>query len=300
MTTIDLSQDSSAQKSSNVVGSGDGRTSQVVIKVVTHVLLIFGVLVSIFPFYWMIVMSTNEHQDIMKSTPTLTFGSQLSNNIQTVLDSIPFWGSLWNTIVVATISTVLVLFLSSIAAFAFAKFEFPGKKTLFVILLATFMVPSQLSTVPSFVIMSELGWVGTFQALIVPGAVSAFGIFLLRQYAEGAIHPDLLDAARIDGCGFFRQYLNVAVPLLRPALAFLGIFTFIGVWNDYFWPLVILINPDQVTLQVALNQLNGLLYQTDYSTVMTGTLLAVLPLLVIFFIGARQFLSDLAAGALKQ
>ena len=267
--------------------------------VITHVLLLIGVAVSIFPFYWMFVMSSRTTSDIFKFPPTLTPGSHLFENFGKVFDGINILGSTWNTLVVAILTTVLVLFFDSVAAFAFAKFEFPGKNILFVVLLATFMVPSQLSTVPSFVIMSNLGWVGTLQALIVPGMVNAFGIFLLRQYAQGAIPSDLLDAARIDGCNFFRQYLHVALPLLRPALAFLGIFTFINTWNDYFWPLVVLIDPEKITLQVALSQLVGL-YSTDYSMVMAGTLLAVIPLIIVFFIGARQFLSDLAAGAIKQ
>lgn len=268
-------------------------------RVVAHALLVIGVLISIFPFYWMFVMSTTSNEDIFAYPPKLVPGPNLWSNIDKVINGIPFWSSVINTVIVSVLTTVLVLFFSSLAAFAFAKFEFPAKRVLFVFLLATFMVPGQLSLVPSFVIMSELGWVGTLQALIIPGMVSAFGIFLLRQYAENAVPNELLDAAKIDGCGFFRQYWSVAVPLLRPGLAFLGIFTFINAWNDYVWPLVIMINPDQVTLQVALSQLRGL-YQTDYSMVMAGTLLAVIPLIVVFFIGARNFLGNLAAGAIKQ
>ena len=273
--------------------------AQRVKSLITHILLLIGVAISIWPFYWMAVMASRTTGDIFKFPPTLTPGTHLVENIQKVTNSVELVGSTFNTLFVAVVTTVLVLFFDSIAAFAFAKFEFPAKNLLFIVLLATFMVPGQLSTVPSFVIMSHLGWVGQFQALIVPGAVNAFGIFLLRQYAQGSIPADLLDAARMDGCGFFRQYRHVAIPLLRPAMAFLGIFTFIFTWNDYFWPLVVLINPHKITLQVALSQLFGV-YQTDYSMVMAGTLIAVLPLIVVFFIGARQFLSDLAAGALKQ
>ncbi len=273
--------------------------SQLLKSAVTHILLLIGVVLSIFPFYWMFVMATRTTGDIFKYPPVFVPGGNLSVNVDNLLKSIDIIGSTWNTLVVAVLTTVLVLFFDSIAAFAFAKFEFPGKNLLFVILLATFMIPSQLSVVPSFVIMASFGWVGTLQALIVPGAVNAFGIFLLRQYAQGAIPTDLLDAARIDGCSFLRQYWHVAVPLLRPIMAFLGIFTFIYTWNDYLWPLVVLIDPERITLQVALSQLFGL-YQTDYSMVMAGTLLAVIPLIVVFFLGARQFLSDLAAGAVKQ
>jgi cellobiose transport system permease protein len=274
--------------------------SQVIKSIVTHILLLLGVVVSIFPFYWMVVMASRSTGDIFKFPPEIIPGTKLVENIRNLLNSVDLIGSTWNTLIVAVATTVLVLFFDSLAAFAFAKFEFPGKNILFVFLLATFIIPSQLSVVPSFVIMANLGWVGTLQALIVPGAVNAFGIFLMRQYAQGAIPSDLLDAARIDGCSFWRQYWHVAVPLLRPIMAVVGIFTFINTWNDYLWPLVVLIDPQHITLQVALSQLFGLYFQADYGMVMAGALLAVIPLIVVFFIGARQFMSDLAAGAIKQ
>ena len=265
---------------------------------ILHVVLVLGALVSLFPFYWMLVMATNTTEVIFKYPPRLIPGSQLLVNIRAVLDSVDFWGSLGNTVIVAVTTTVLVLFFDSLAAFVFAKFDFPGKKMLFVILLATFMVPAQLSVVPQFVIMAHLGWVGSFKALIIPAMVNAFGIFWMRQYAEGAIPNELLEAGRVDGCKFMRLYFNIALPTLRPALAFLGIFTFIGVWNDYLWPLIVLTDKNKQTLQVALSQLNSV-YGTDYSMVMAGTLLSTIPLIVIFLIGARQFIADLTAGAVK-
>ncbi len=267
-------------------------------RVLAHLVLIIGAVISLFPFYWMIVMATNTTGDIFQFPPKLTFGSHLLGNIRNVLHNIDFFGSFLNTLLVAVVTTALVLFFDSLAAFTFAKYDFPGKRVLFIILLATFMVPSQLSTVPLFVLMAHIGWVGSLPALIVPGAVNAFGIFWMRQYIQGAVHDDLLDAGRLDGCNFFRLYRQVAIPVLRPALAFLGIFTFVTVWNDYLWPLVVLVNPHRLTLQVALSQLNGL-YNTDYSMVMAGTLMATVPLILVFLLGARQFIANLAAGAIK-
>ena len=260
--------------------------------------LLLGLAISIFPFYWMVVMATNSTGDIFKYPPKLTIGSELLVNMRHMLSDIDFWGSFLNSLFVAVLSTVLVLFFDSIAAFVFAKFDFPGKKPLFIILLATFMIPAQLSVVPQFVIMAHLGWVGSFKSLVIPGMVNAYGIFLMRQYAEGAVSGDLMEAGRLDGCGFYRLYWNIALPVLRPIMAFIGIFTFIGVWNDYLWPLITLTNPKKLTLQVALSQLNSI-YQTDYSMVMAGTLLATVPLIVVFIIGARHFISDLGAGAIK-
>ncbi|HLZ61804.1 MAG TPA: carbohydrate ABC transporter permease [Ktedonosporobacter sp.] len=260
--------------------------------------LLIGGLISFFPFYWLIVMATNTSSDIFHYPPKLTFGPYLLTNISKVLASIDFFGAFLNTLLVAGAHTLLILFFCSLAGFTFARFEFPGKNVLFVLLLATLMIPSQLALVPRFVIMAHLGWVDTFQALIVPGAVSAYGIFWIRQYAQEAIHSDLIDAARIDGCNHFRMYWSVGLPFLRPALAFLGIFSFINAWNDYLWPLIILTDPHKYTLQVALSQLNGI-YKTDYSMVMAGTLMATLPLVFLFLLGSRQFIADIAAGALK-
>lgn len=263
-----------------------------------HLSLLIGIILSLFPFYWLVIMSTNKSSDIYRFPPKLIFGDQLMTNINGVLSNIDFFGSFVNTVFVSVASTVLVLFFCSLAGFSFAKYNFPGKKILFILLLATMMIPAQLSLVPSFIIMQKLGWVGTFKALIVPGMVNAFGIFWMRQYAQGAIPDDLLNAGRIDGCNHFRLFWNVAIPILRPALAFLGIFTFIGSWNDYLWPLIILNNPNKYTLQITLSQLNGI-YTTDYAMVMAGTLMATLPLIFMFLLVSRQFISDIAAGAVK-
>ncbi|GIO29471.1 MULTISPECIES: carbohydrate ABC transporter permease [Paenibacillus] len=260
--------------------------------------LIVGLIISVFPFYWLVVMSTRTTAEIYSFPPKFWFGTHLIDNISRVLQNIDFFGAFLNTLFVAGCSTVLVLFFDSLAGYTFAKFKFPGKKWLFVLLLATMMAPAQLSLVPSFVIMAKFGWVGTFKALIIPGMANAFGIFWIRQYAEESVPTELLDAGRIDGCGFFRLYWNVALPILRPALSFLGAFTFIGAWNDYLWPLIILNDESKFTLQVALSSLNGI-YTTDYSMVIAGTLLAVVPLIILFLFVSKQFISDIAAGAIK-
>jgi cellobiose transport system permease protein len=263
-----------------------------------HALLLLGVVVSLFPFYWTIVMATNTTQDIYSDPPKLIFGSQLLTNIRHVLDNIDFFGSMLNTVIVAVCTTVLVLFFDSLAAFTFAKYEFPGRRALFGLLLLTFMLPMQLALIPEFEIMVRLGWVGDLRALIVPASANAFGIFWMRQYIRGAVPRELLEAARIDGCGFFRQYWHVCLPTIRPGLAFLGIYTFISAWNDYIWPLIVLLNPNRITLQVALAQLNTA-HGYDYSTVMTGALLALLPVVGIFLLFARQFVSGAIKGAIR-
>ncbi|GGJ11702.1 sugar ABC transporter permease [Alicyclobacillus cellulosilyticus] len=267
-------------------------------KALLYLCLVIWLVFSIFPFYWLVVMSTRDTTSIFSYPPKVTFGNQFLVNTRHLLAAIPFFHSMWNSLYVSVISTAAVLFFCSLAGFAFAKFEFPGKKPLFLIMLATMMVPGQLGMVPSFVIMKTLHWVNTFWALIVPGAANAFGIFWIRQYAETAIPDDLLHAGRIDGCGNFRLYAHVALPILRPTLAALGIFTFMGSWNDFMWPLVILNDPKKYTLQVMLNSLNGI-YFKDYGMVMAGTLFATIPLLILFFIFSRKLMGAVTVGAIK-
>ncbi|MDF2047616.1 MULTISPECIES: carbohydrate ABC transporter permease [Microbacterium] len=267
-------------------------------RVLLYGVLSAGAFISLFPLYWLVVMASNSTSDIYTTPPTFVPGPRLFDNIGAVFSRIDFAGSLLNTVIVACSVTFLVLVFDSLAAFAFAKFEFPLRRTLFTITLVTFMLPMQLAVIPQFITMTNLGWVGQLQALVVPAAANAFGIFWLRQYMVSSIPDELMDASVLDGAGFFRQWFTVCLPLIRPGLGFLGIFTFIAAWNDYLWPLVVLTNPNQVTLQVAMAQLNTAFGQ-DYGMVMAGALLAVLPLLIVFLIGARQFIGDIAKGAIK-
>ncbi|MPY60815.1 carbohydrate ABC transporter permease [Streptomyces spongiae] len=267
--------------------------------VALHAVLVIGLLLSAFPFYWAVIMSTHTSSEIFSYPPKLLPGSHFLQNVRSLFDNIGFFGSMFNSLLVAVSVTFLVLFFDSLAAFVFAKFEFPGRGLLFALLMAIFMVPTQLAIIPQFVIMAKIGWIGSMTALIVPAAANAFGIFWMRQYMRSAIHDELLDASKLDGANFLRQYWHVALPVVRPGLAFLGIFTFMGQWNDYAWPLIALTNPDNVTLQVALSQLNGVHGTTDYGMVMTGALLALIPLLIVFAVGAKQIIADLGKGAIR-
>lgn len=290
-------------KGSSASMKGAGRTSTIKGSrrrgIALHLSLIIGLLLSVFPFYWAVIMSTHSSTEIFSYPPKLLPGSHLLENVRHLFDNVDFFGSMFNSLLVACSVTVLVLFFDSLAAFVFAKFQFPGRRLLFALMMVIFMVPAQLQAIPQFVIMAKLGWIGSMTALIVPAAANAFGIFWMRQYMKSAIHDELIDASKLDGAGFLRQYWHVALPVVRPGLAFLGIFTFMGQWNDYAWPLIALTNPDNVTLQVALSQLNGVHGTTDYGMVMTGALLALIPLLIVFAIGAKQIIADLGKGAIR-
>ncbi|PCN49109.1 sugar ABC transporter permease [Curtobacterium sp. 'Ferrero'] len=267
-------------------------------RLVTHLCLIVGVVLSVFPFWWLLVMSTSSNAEIFGYPPSLWFNGHALQNVATVFSSVDMLRALGNTVLVSGATAVLVMLFDSLAAFAFAKYEFPFKRSLFTIMLATFLVPGSLSLVPSFVLMAHLGWIGGLQALIVPGAANAFGIFLLRQFATGSIPNEIIDSARVDGAGFFRTWWSIAVPMLRGGLAFLGIFTFISSWNDYVWPLIVLIDPKGQTLQVALASLSSV-NATDLGSVMAGAVISVFPLIGVFIIGSRHFIANIAAGALK-
>ncbi|PRX64509.1 carbohydrate ABC transporter membrane protein 2 (CUT1 family) [Cohnella sp. SGD-V74] len=273
------------------------RHNLLISKTFAHAFLVIGVLLSIFPFYWLVVMSTNETAAIFAVPPRFTFGDSFATNFGKVMDSIDFWRALLNTLFVASVSTALQLFFNSLTGFTFSKFKFPGRHLLFFLMMATMMIPGQMLLVPQFIIMKEIGWIGSYYALIVPGIATAFGIFWIRQYAM-AIHDELLEAATIDGCSKFGLYWRIALPILKPALAFLAITTFMGVWEDYLWPLIILNDSSKFTLMLVLQQLKSV-HTADYSMVMTGTLLATIPLIVFFLIISRQFIAGIMEGAVK-
>jgi len=266
--------------------------------VLLYTALTLFALIAIFPFWWMIVASTRRSDTILNIPPPLLPGGALVQNYNDLMQGLPFWRSLLNSLFVSGVETVLVLFLSSLAGFAFAKYEFPGRDKLFALMLATMMVPGILGVVPLFIVMKNLGWLDTYLPLIVPGAVTAFGIFWMRQYIQAAVPTDLLDAARIDGAHEFRIYWNVVIPVISPALGALAIMTFMGKWNEFFWPLIILKDPSKFTLPVALASLQSV-YGQQLGVQMLGATIAILPVLIVYLLSARRFMAGLTAGAIK-
>jgi ABC-type glycerol-3-phosphate transport system permease component len=263
-----------------------------------YAFLIGFALLAAFPFYFMLVTSTHRTAAILRIPPPLWFGGALLQNYRELVAALPFWNALWNSFAIAAIHTALVLFFCSLAGYGFAKFRFPGREGLFAFLLATLMVPGVIGLIPSFVIMRELGWIDTWYPLIIPGVANAFGIFWMRQYIDSAIPNDLMDAARIDGAHEFRIYWNIIVPVITPALAALAILTFMGKWNDFQWPLLILKEEAKYTLPVALSTLRSL-RGTEIGVQILGATGAILPILVVFLLASRQFIAGITAGAVK-
>jgi cellobiose transport system permease protein len=227
-------------------------------------------------------------------------GGNFLDNLSFIQDRVPFARSMLNTTIVAISVAALQVFFCSLAGYAFAKLHFRGRKALLVAVVGTMAVPSQLGIVPMYIIMSNLGWVDSLKALIVPGAVSAFGVFWMRQVIVGSIPDELIEAAKVDGCGSFRTYRSIVLPNIRGAAAVFGLFTAMAVWNDFLWPLVILNSPKHFTAQVAIQQLRAQsIDSVDYSVVMTASVVATVPLLLLFLLAGKQLVAGIMEGAVK-
>lgn len=266
--------------------------------VILYIVLTGVALVSAFPFWWMIVASTRRSATILSTPPPLVPGTALALNYSELVTGLPYWRNTFNSLFVSLSHTILVLFFCSLGGYAFAKFRFPARDQLFAIMLATMMIPPVLGIIPSFMLMRWLGWIDSYLPLIVPGVANAFGIFWMRQYISSSVPDDLMDAARIDGAHEFRIYWNVILPIITPALAALAIFTFMGRWNEFFFPLLILKDEMNYTLPVALASLQNL-YSSEQGVQLLGSTVAILPIMIVFLLSARRFMAGLTAGAVK-
>lgn len=263
--------------------------------------LTYGILLALFiggayPLWWSFVAGSSDSTVLTSTWPPLLPGGQFWTNVGEVLNTVPFWLALGNSIIVSSVITLSVVAFSALAGYAFAKLRFRGREGLMVFVIATLAVPTQLGIIPLFMVMKQFGWTGTLGAVIVPTLVTAFGVFFMRQYLVDVIPEELIEAARVDGASMIRTFWHVGVPAARPAMAILGLFTFMTAWTDYLWPL--LVAPQNPTLQVALSQLQSAKY-VDYSIVLAGAVLATIPLLILFVLAGRQLVSGIMAGAVK-
>ena len=257
-----------------------------------------GALIMLAPFYFMFVFATHSRTEIFSLPPPMFFGDDFLNNLKILTERMPFWRNLGWSLYVALASTALTLLFCSMGGYAFALFEFRGKNALFGLLMGTMLLPSFMNMIPTFMIMDALGWIDQPKALYIPGAASAFGIFLMRQFVSSSIPKDLVEAARMDGCSELGIYWRIVLPLLKPALGTLGLITFIASWNNFIGPLVVMRSPDMYTLPLALRSLQSPV-NTEWGALMTGSAIATLPLVVLFLLSSRQLISGLTAGAVK-
>jgi multiple sugar transport system permease protein len=257
-----------------------------------------GALVTLLPFYVMFVFATHSRSEIYSLPPPLWFGDDLLANLKILTERVPFWRNLGWSLYVALASTALTLLFCSAAGYAFALLEFRFKNALFASVMATMLLPSFMNMIPTFMIMDALGWIDQHRALYLPGAASAFGIFLMRQFAGAAVPRELIEAARLDGCGELGIYWRIVLPLMKPALGTLGLISFIASWNNFIGPLIVMRSADNYTLPLALRSLQTTM-NTEWGALMAGSAIATLPLLVLFAISSRQLIAGLTTGAVK-
>lgn len=274
------------------------RVSDLLVAGGVHLLLALGAAATLLPFFWMLSTSFKSGGGLftypptwIPKEPTLAWYAQL-------LGEVNFPLHFRNSVLVSVAITVLGLFINSMAGYAFAKHRFRHRDKIFSFLLATMMVPGQLTMIPVFLLLKKLGLLNSYMGLIVPVSANVFGIFLIRQFMM-SIPNDLIESARIDGCSEFRIYWSVVLPLCKPVLATLSIFTFIGSWNDFLWPLIVMVREDGYTLPVALANLNGQ-HPTDFGLLMAGAAVVVLPVLLVFIAAQKYVIRGIATTGLKE
>ncbi|MCX5397216.1 carbohydrate ABC transporter permease [Streptomyces sp. NBC_00102] len=263
----------------------------------TYIALIVIGIGSILPLYWTFVAASHTQDEVLASTPPFLPGGRLWHNLQAAWDGANLGKAIVNTLIVSASITAATLFFCTLAGYAFAKMRFKGRGWLMTAVIATLTIPPQLSVVPLFMMMSDIGWGGKLESVIFPTLVSAFGVFFMRQYLLEALPYELIEAAKIDGASNFRIVLSVVLPVARPAMMVLGMLTFVQAWNDFFWPYLAL-NQANPTIQVALGQLSAS-YTPDQSIVMAGALISTLPLLAVFVVFGKQIVGGIMSGAVK-
>ena len=266
----------------------------------THIVVAAGALFMMLPFFWMLSAAVKRREDIFVLPPVWIPQDILWQNFADVWAKTPMAQAYMNSLKIAGLVTVATLVTSSLAAYAFAKIEFPGRRISFATLMATIMIPSQATLIPVYILMRHIGWIDTHWPLIVPPALTnAFGVFLLRQFFMG-VPDDLIDAARIDGANPFQIYLRVAIPIVRPALMTLAIFTFLGNWNAFLTPLIYINSQELWTVPLLIaNFQDSHGVETEWGLLMAASSLALVPVLIVYIFGQRYFIEGAALTGLK-
>jgi multiple sugar transport system permease protein len=249
------------------------------------------------PFYLMLIYSTHSNAEIASSFVYWP-GGALLENYRHMAEKINIWRGFLNSLIIAGGSTALSLYFGALTAYGFAKFRFAGNKTLFWFLLATMMVPGQLSLIGVYRLFSALGLLDSYAALIVPAAANAFNVFFIKQFIESSVPGEIIESARVDGSGEFRTFNTIILPILAPAVSALGIFAFIGSWNNFLGPLVLLFTQQKYPLPVVVALVQGY-YGMDYGLLYLGVALSILPIIIVFSVFSRQIIGSVALGAVK-
>ncbi|MBS4177964.1 carbohydrate ABC transporter permease [Lederbergia citrea] len=260
-------------------------------------LVAIGAFLMFVPYLWMVLSSFKSNLEIIEGGTNIFPKNPSLDGYKTVLNEAPFLRWLMNSFIATISVTVVTLFTSALAGYIFAKFKFRGQKFYFIIILATMMVPFQVTMIPTYLIISDFGLINNILALIIPNLVNAFGIFLSKQFIEG-IPNDLIEAARIDGAGEFRTFWSLILPQIKPILSALAIFTFMATWNDYLWPLIVLNDLEKMTVPLALVFFNGQ-HAVNYNVVMSAAVLIMIPVVIVFLIFQKQFIKGMTLTGFK-
>ncbi len=275
------------------------KPSKLGVRLVQISIMVFLVLLMVLPFLWMLSTSLKSQQYILQTTPQLIPDPLTFESYTQLADRVNLGRTFFNSTFVALVTTVGQLVISSMAAYAFSRMEWRGRNTLFVLYLATMMIPSVVLVIPQFILVRSLGWVNSYAALIIPSLSSAFGTFLLRQFFMG-LPKDFEEAAFIDGANYFTIFWRVTLPLAQPALATLAIFSFMGSWNAYLWPLFAARREEVMTLPIALATLQaGPRALTEWNMVMAGSVVSVIPILVVYLLAQRWFVQGVVSSGIK-
>jgi multiple sugar transport system permease protein len=266
---------------------------------VIYVLASLCLIVTMAPFVWMFLSSVKPEADILRMPPVWLPWPFTGEHYANLLYKGHFARNLLNSVIVAVSATAAALLVNSMAAFAFAKYRFPLRDRLFNLLLATMMIPGQVTMMPVFILLKELGLLNSYAGLVLPGAASVFAIFLLRQYMM-SIPDSLIEAARIDGCSEFRIFWKIMIPLSMPAIATLTIFTFMGAWNEFLWALIIMLDESKYTLPVALAALSGGEHGMEWGLLMAGSVVTIIPVLIVFLAMQRHYIEGIAITGVKE
>ncbi|RKY41931.1 MAG: carbohydrate ABC transporter permease [Candidatus Makaraimicrobium thalassicum] len=274
------------------------RKDPLTVRTFIYIFLIAGAVIMALPYVWMLVTSIKPLEEIQAYPPSLIVKNPTLEPYMDLFRMVPMLRYLFNSLFVAGSITLFNIFATSLAGYAFAKHDFWGRDKIFFIFLASLMIPWQVNIIPGFVIVKNLGWLNTYRGLIIPSmAWCAFGIFLNRQFIY-SIPDDLIDAARIDGCSEFMIYRKVILPLIKPVLATLAIFTFLQQWNNFVWPLVIIHTSNMRTIPLALAVLTGQ-FGANFGMVMAGAVIATLPMLVVYLLFQKYIIKGIAMTRLK-
>ncbi|MGI8314721.1 carbohydrate ABC transporter permease [Halobacillus mangrovi] len=268
-------------------------------KLVIYASLLLLALVSALPFYMMIINSTRDTKEILAGFSFLP-GSSLLENYRIMMDYVNIWNGFKNSLIVSISVTVLSGYFSALTAFGFAVYNFKGKNALFIFMLLMMMVPGQLGLIGFYELSKFLGILDTFVPLIVPAIASPFVVFFLRQYLATTLHPTLLEAARMDGASELKIFHIIALPIMMPAVATMSIFTFIGSWNNYIVPLVVLFSPEKFTIPVLMGFLKGSQVAQNLGSMYVGIAISVVPIMIAFLFFSKYIISSISAGSVKE